>query len=301
MGAAFREDNKIVKTLFELGISTPESLVEYYPRVRDRKDLKVLKCLRSGVLVLSRTDHVNLKYYEDNAEYLNYGTVTTIDASIRIKPLDDDARRVKQWKTHLENKRVLDVGCGTGSFIMGVSEMSRSVSGIEPNAVLRNRLASMGYDIRRDVSELTQDETFDVITLNHVFEHLVEPLETMKALLNHLDKNGLVIIEVPHSRDFLLNTLDLESFKSFTFWSEHLILHTEGSLRTFLLKSGFSSVTIAGYQRYPISNHFYWIMKGKPGGHKLFDFLNDKDLMESYSQYLLRRKETDTLISYCKV
>lgn len=301
MGAAFREDNKIVKTLFELGISTPESLVEYYPRVRDRKDLKVLKCLRSGVLVLSRTDHVNLKYYEDNAEYLNYGTVTTIDASIRIKPLDDDARRVKQWKTHLENRRVLDVGCGTGSFIMGVSEISRSVSGIEPNAVLRNRLASMGYDIRRDVSELTEDETFDVITLNHVFEHLVEPLETMKALLNHLDKNGLVIIEVPHSRDFLLNTLDLESFKSFTFWSEHLILHTEGSLRTFLLKSGFSSVTITGYQRYPISNHFYWIMKGKPGGHKLFDFLNDKDLMESYSQYLLRRKETDTLISYCKV
>ena len=301
MGAAFREDNKIVKTLFELGISTPESLVEYYPRVRDRKDLKVLKCLRSGVLVLSRSDHVNLKYYEDNAEYLNHGTVTTIDASIPTEPLDDDARRVKQWKTHLENRRVLDVGCGTGSFIMGVSEMSRSVSGIEPNAVLRNRLASMGYDIRRDVSELRQDETFDVITLNHVFEHLVEPLETMKALLKHLDKDGLVIIEVPHSRDFLLNTLDLESFKSFTFWSEHLILHTEGSLRTFLLKSGFSSVTIAGYQRYPISNHFYWIMNGKPGGHKLFDFLNDKDLMESYSQYLLRRKETDTLISYCKV
>ena len=301
MGAAFREDNKIVKTLFELGISTPESLVEYYPRVRDRKDLKVLKCLRSGVLVLSRTDHVNLKYYEDNAEYLNHGIVTTIDASIRTEPLDNDARRIKQWKKHLENRRILDVGCGTGSFIIGVSEMSRSVSGIEPNAVLRSRLASMGYNIRRDISELTQNETFDVITLNHVFEHLVEPVETMKALLNHLDKNGLVIIEVPHSRDFLLNTLDLESFKSFTFWSEHLILHTEGSLRTFLLKSGFSSVTIAGYQRYPISNHFYWIMKGKPGGHKLFDFLNDKDLMESYSQYLLRRKETDTLISYCKV
>lgn len=53
----------------------------------------------------------------------------------------------------------------------------------------------MGYDIRRDISELRQDEIFDVITLNHVFERLVEPLELMKALLNHLDENGLVIIE----------------------------------------------------------------------------------------------------------
>ena len=47
-----------------------------------------------------------------------------------------------------------------------------------------------------------------------------------------------MIIEVPHARDFLIETFDINSFKDFTFWSEHLILHTKESLVAFAKESG---------------------------------------------------------------
>lgn len=53
-------ENKAKDMLIELGISNSDSIVPYYPRVRDREDISVLKCTKSGVLLLSRTDHMEL-------------------------------------------------------------------------------------------------------------------------------------------------------------------------------------------------------------------------------------------------
>lgn len=57
----------------------------------------------------------------------------------------------------------------------------------------------------------------------HVLEHIPHQLETLKILRKKLKKNGKIIIEVPHSEDFLLEFDELIEFKHFTFWSEHLI------------------------------------------------------------------------------
>ena len=87
------------------------------------------------------------------------------------------------------------------------------------------------------------------------------------------------------------------AFKKFTFWAEHLILHTEASLRKILKKSGFKKIRIEYYQRYNFANHLGWFIMKKPGGHNFYKKISDKKIEKNYEDYLKRIKKTDTLIA----
>ena len=104
-------------------------------------------------------------------------------------------------------------------------------------------------------------------------------------------------MEVPHARDFLIDFVGLESFKRFTLWSEHLILHTRESLGCFLRKAGFTAVVVEGLQRYPLANHLHWLAKGQPGGHVHWRFLREPALDAAHAAQLIRLDMSDTLFA----
>lgn len=110
-----------------------------------------------------------------------------------------------------------------------------------------------------------------------------------------------LVIEVPHANDFLLSFLALKEFYEFTFWSEHLILHTRKSLNRFLECAGFNNVSIEGFQRYPLANHLYWLARGKPGGHVQWRQLRSHDLDLAYANILKSLDMTDTLLAVAEV
>ena len=141
-----------------------------------------------------------------------------------------------------------------------------------------------------------EDEYFDVITLFHVFEHLLEPLDALRVIHSKMVGGGRLVIEVPHANDFLITSLNLDAFKAFTFWSEHLILHTRESLEILLREAGFLDVCETAHQRYPLANHLYWLAEGKLGGHKEWPFLVNTELDSAYQSKLAQLDNTDTLI-----
>ena len=65
------------------------------------------------------------------------------------------------------------------------------------------------------------------------------------------------------------------------------------------LNQFFKSIEIDGYQRYPLSNHLYWLRYGRPGGHEKWHHLNDQKLSDAYSSFLKKNNLTDTLIATC--
>ena len=134
----------------------------------------------------------------------------------------------------------------------------------------------------------------------HVLEHIPFQIDTLKAIKSKLKNNGKIIIEVPHAEDFLILQDELKEFKDFTFWSEHLILHTYKSLKTVLIKAGFRNINIQYYQRYNFSNHLGWFLKKKPGGHNFFKKLSSKKINDSYTKNLEKLGQTDTLIAIAK-
>ena len=131
----------------------------------------------------------------------------------------------------------------------------------------------------------------------HVLEHIPHQIKILKTLKEKLYSNGKIIIEVPSAKDFLLSFDQFEDFKKFTFWSEHLILHTEKSLREVLKKAGYKKIKIEYYQRYNFSNHLGWFVKKKPGGHVFFKRIVDTKMNKDYKEFLKRIKSTDTLIA----
>ena len=131
----------------------------------------------------------------------------------------------------------------------------------------------------------------------HVLEHIPYQVKTLKILKSKLKKGGKIIIEVPHAEDFLLLQDELKEFKNFSFWSEHLVLHTYQSLKKILQVAGFKKINVRFYQRYNFSNHLGWFINRKPNGHFLYDKLVSKSLNKLYSENLIKLKQTDTLIA----
>jgi hypothetical protein len=105
---------------------------------------------------------------------------------------------------------------------------------------------------------------------------------------------------VPHARDALFTLYDCDAFKRFTFWSEHLVLHTRQSLAILLKAAGYPVAQIIVYQRYPLANHLYWLSKRAPGGHQIWKMLSRADLDMAYSGALSTIDGTDTLVLVTK-
>ena len=286
--------NNIQSLLFDLGISDAESVLPFYPKLRDRDDISVLKCQKSGVIFLSNTDHMETSHYEAREDFTYWGAQDRKAAT--LAGYEDARRRFEQFSKVVANKKWIDVGTGAGGILDLLSAVARETLAVEPQEKARQSLIEAGYRVFPSVEELPGGD-FEVATLFHVFEHLTDPVGTLELLRSKMAPGAKLIVEVPHAKDFLLSFLDLEAFKSFTFWSEHLILHTRNSLTLFLEKAGFSNISVEGCQRYPLANHLYWLAKAKPGGHLAWDHLRTFALDTAYADMLSRLDNTDTLIA----
>lgn len=277
---------EIGQLLCDLGICRREAIAPYFPRVRDRDDVAVLRCAQSGVIFLSRC--IDTAY--DQFSGLDYWKG---DASIS----DDDRRRAQQFWPEIRRKVWADVGCGLGGAIELLRSNAEIAYAVEPQPAPRRALAERGIRTFASVEEMPAG--VEVVTLFHVFEHLRDPLRTLQVTRSKLKPGGKVIIEVPHGRDFLIAESD--AFKAFTFWSEHLILHTRESLTTFLRVAGFHDIAVRGFQRYPLANHLHWLAKGKPGGHVAWKHLSNPKLDAEYAAMLQHIDATDTLIATASI
>lgn len=78
----------------------------------------------------------------------------------------------------------------------------------------------MGYIVKSSLGDF--EETFDVITMFHVFEHLKNPGKWLDEIARALKPRGILFIEVPNANDVLLSFYESEAFADFTYWSAHL-------------------------------------------------------------------------------
>ena len=213
----------------------------------------------------------------------------------------DLERRFQSNLPFLARKRVLDFGCGEGDFLRKVKKHCIDVCGVELQQDYVDALNSDGISCVNNLDEI-DDNSIDICVSFHVIEHLPNPLDTLSLLKKKIVSGGMIVIEVPHSNDFLLSNLSNDSFKQFTLWSKHLVLHTRESLHRMLDYVGFKDVLIEGIQRYPLSNHLNWLANNKPGGHKSYlSTIDAPSLHEAYSNALSKIDATDTLTAVAKV
>ena len=284
--------------IFEKKIIDKKNLSLYFKGTRDVKDINVLIDKETGGLILDKSIDDLEKYYSENEIYSKEENITLIDESLveSPSPLDeDDMRRYELYKEELLDSSVLDFGCGKGGFLKNLkyNNISKDLYGLELNQVNNRNINSNGIKCVSHTHELKTK--FDYIFLNHVFEHLTDPINVLKNLIKLLKKDGKIIIEIPHGDDFLIKKSKLQSFKKFTFWSEHVCLYTEKLFSKLLKEINIKEYHFSFFQRYNLNNHIHWFKNGKPGGH-ISNKIYDASLLNQYEKYLVSKKETDTLL-----
>ena len=103
-----------------------------------------------------------------------------------------------------DSLRVLDVGCGNGSELaLPLARLGFQVTGIDIHAPSIEHGRQLGVGVTNlsficgRVEEL-QSPPYDIVILSEVLEHLREPHFLLLAAIEHLNKNGIIIVTVPN-------------------------------------------------------------------------------------------------------
>ncbi|MBN1352544.1 class I SAM-dependent methyltransferase, partial [candidate division KSB1 bacterium] len=128
--------------------------------------------------------------------------------------LEGDRKKIIPWlsnATTLKNKRVLEIGCGTGSSIIALAEQGAKITGIDIDEggllVAKERTKVYGVDAEfrlmnaQDISSVFQATQFDLIIFFACLEHMTIPerLSSLKDAWGMLPASGfLVVVETPN-------------------------------------------------------------------------------------------------------
>lgn len=107
-----------------------------------------------------------------------------------------------KWIEERKNQgRLLDFGAGTGDFLSRAKDGGWNVFGVEPDVGARRLASKKGIDLVSDLADLNAD-SFDVITLWHVLEHVPDLEAQIKNLHKLLKPDGLLVVAVPNFKSY---------------------------------------------------------------------------------------------------
>lgn len=103
--------------------------------------------------------------------------------------------------THPNKGTILDIGAGTGDFLIRAKQNGWQITGIEPSEKAKNIAINKGIAFANNTNDLF-DQSFDVITMWHVLEHVSDLENQIKTLKRLLKKDGTIIIAVPNFKSY---------------------------------------------------------------------------------------------------
>lgn len=179
------------------------------------------------------------KYYQSD-EYVSHsntkkGIINTLYGIVRNKTLKQKLKLINSFKT--KQKRLLDIGCGTGHFLATAKKGGWEISGVEKDDNTRHATeAKLDTSLYSDFEEVPENKKFDIITMWHVLEHVHQLNETIVKLKKLIHKKGRIIIAVPN-----YNAEDRKVYGDE--WAafdvpRHLYHFTQNSMNTLIRKHG---------------------------------------------------------------
>lgn len=174
------------------------------------------------------------------------------DSLLAEKVIRSDAKRsLRKISKYVKKKgELLDVGCGRGYFLDESRKLGWKVHGVDTSEVVTDYARSkLHLDVLcRNIFSFQPAQAFDLITLNQVVEHFVNPKELINQCGKHLIKGGLLYIATPNVESVSARVLK----DNFDYYipPEHLSYFSQRTLRRLLEKLRFK-VLYVGSWSYP--------------------------------------------------
>ena len=184
--------------------------------------------------------------------------------------------------------KLLDVGCGVGSLVAVMQKKGWDAIGIEPSSkavVIAKK--ELGLTIQQAyLSETTfKPDTFDVVVLLAVLEHVFDPVELMKKVWKLLKPGACVIFSTPNLDSLPYLLMENKSEYSW-FIREHINQFTLRTLRYLLKKVEFLDPLFYA------CGHF--IIEGKENDIKLLPSINFTEISKKIFSQILDRSAKKT-------
>jgi 2-polyprenyl-3-methyl-5-hydroxy-6-metoxy-1,4-benzoquinol methylase len=242
-------------------------------------------------------DYYNGKFREEvhSASYYDSKKLSQVFTKFTPEAIHRVARVAEDFHPTDE---ILEVGCSVGYFLSAVAEKVAYAYGTEWDSKARAYIEEVIHNPKIKTAKNPQDfdQKFDKIFMFHVLEHIADPIAYLKELKSLLKENGRIYIEVPNVDDIMVKTYHCDAFKDYYYKKAHLYNFNEKGLQYIFKHSGLD-YELQFIQRYDISNHFYWLANGRPGGKGYYKNILSDPVNEEYVKSLVKAKQTDTLFA----
>jgi len=147
--------------------------------------------------------------------------------------------------------KMLDIGSGAGSVVLAAQNDGWEAAGIEPNPLFFKESQKKGLNIYQGFfpilatsNQQPAHNSFSFISMLDVLEHMINPIEFLSSVKEHLTSDGIILIQVPN-----LNSLyiQLDGEKNTNFCIGHWSYFTPRTLNMTLEKAGFENIFLETY------------------------------------------------------
>ena len=207
---------------------------QYLPRKEDLAnekgvDLCVCQCIKCGLVQL---DNDPVPYYKE--------VIRAVGFSEDMKKFRDKQFQQFAFHHNLYNKKIVEVGCGTGDYLSLIKKNKIHCYGVEASKSSVQKCIDNGLDVYDMFIEGPGDKIpngpFDAFFIMNFFEHLPDPNGSLAGISANLVDGGLGVVEVPNFDMMLRENLFSE------FIGDHLFYFTHDTLIQTLQHSGFEVI-----------------------------------------------------------
>jgi len=228
---------------------------------------ELCRCNNCGLVFLNnmKIDDAYYEKYYTTDYYLDEKNIKGVLSNIiRIISVFSVKRKIKIIDKSLgdrdEKISILDVGCGSGDFLLKLDSKKFEKFGCEISKEGYEICVKKGLDVfNRDLEGLNLGEKkFDVITLWHVLEHIGNPVPIFNKINCILKDDGVLVIQTP-------NTEGLGFKIGGKYWfhldsPRHLALYNEKCFKKLCEESGFKLISTRNeFYDYPLD--LFWSIR----------------------------------------
>lgn len=200
--------------------------------------------------------YANKYYQEAKGSYeLEYSEDELLYFRAKLEQRDAVLRRYLP-ALNLRTKRLLDVGCGEGYALAYFRKQGWSAKGIDfssagvssKNPVCLDALAT-GDIFALLQSEIAAGTTYDVVWLQNVLEHVIDPLDLLKSLRSLVAPGGLAVVTVPNDCSITQRGALDHGYVESAFWvapPDHLTYFDHDSLVNAANETGWECAEMLG-------------------------------------------------------
>lgn len=258
---------------------------------------RIVRCNRCGLMYanprVQEPDHVVVRAYDPTLHPVHRCPPRYEKEKLQVR--DFAQTRALLNRLHPQRGKLLEIGSGLGFLLKEFQNDGWEVMGLEPDLIYcRHACEELGVQcVQSTLEEMDfPDESLDVVVMNHVIEHLDDPLATLKNVHRILKPNGRFTLETPCFDTLILKLLGRRERNINS--AGHLYFFTTRTLRNLYEAAGFELIQFNYVGRSLTLDKLVWTLgvisksdrlqrwvavpSRKLGLHRLSIYLNLRDL-----------------------